>query len=1641
MKKRISKRLMSLLLSLIMMFCAIPFSAITAFAVPGNRGEALDSMHYLLATYSVLPDTDGKVYELHEGVKDTIIFDKSYTDLLLSYCEFYPRNTSTSNTYYGSSMAEFATSAGVSLGLSTSASVGVDKLFSVGVSSKFSTSSNFSYKTATESHFSEFQATVNTGVYTFNENALDVLKEHLDPNFEKALAGVSGTYDDPVLFFQKYGTHFIGSYMMGGSAGVCTTTISTKDTVSSEIKSAYEAGVNASATYSGITAKAESSIQSAMDIASSFSTGDVQTNAFTYSHGGTPFFSSSNASASTEVSDFNAWAESITYDNAAIIVDKSLVLYPIWELLPEGDRRTELYNAYMEMSLEQDISFYENYLYSMPESDLPDYTDYTIISTVEELKEIQNAPHKKYVLACNLNLNDEEWEPIGTSENPFTGTFDGNGNTISGLYISSFNENNVAGLFGQNNGTIKNLEVTGSISVDDEENTYELAYIGGIAGINNGTVSNCKNGVTIDTDIKMSGENSGISSENTQNQININSTHISSPYVIDLTTMDSQTITIDSEICVKLVGDPNKTYEGFDLVVKSRAYPAYIILENVNIIGNSSDGTIYSDNNRDIYIISNGISNSIKNDGYANTINATKANLYITGDALLSIYGSDGQNGTSGDTGNSGSKGEDGLNQVRGKTGGTGKSGSNGSNGGTGCFAINSSSVSIEGNINLYGGNGGVGGTGGTGGIGGTGGAGYAGVIGSAGAGNGGTGGKGGAGGIGGNGQVAISSTTSVNVYSGTLTLVSGNGGTGGAGGTGGKGGTGGNTTAWGAYCGWAGGGGSGGYGGVGGVGGTVISFSDSFALRSYGSSKIHVISGAPGAGGAGGHGGAVGSVGKSAYSRPTYESGTNRSSIYNTNGSVGSFNYESTPVASIQTATKLYSVYSNEIIAEKAYEKNLVSIGSEFEQELVEELISLTPSIESFWIGLHRKSLDTGNSSDINTWIDTNGMEIYIPDETECQLSNGKYEFGKAYDSDGNEIFIHFEQEEPNNYNNNEMYIQITSEGLWNDVVGTYSFAYITERNLSLSSDSTNTLTKNVVAVGGITGINNNTISNCYNSTDVNIKAFCDSYGLSSIAGGIAGINSQLIENCYNIGSISSKSTSYSSTHFADSYAWHIAKNADIAKTVNSLGESGSLTAISESSNSLFTESEDPCEYETSQEPNDPKTLSTSSWSGERISIDNIYKIEYLEGDLFNENTLSVSVNGNSNVDCSFYNTFSQSGVTCIVVKYNSAKRYVPVVVNEVTPKEISVFNVPQTQFVVGDSFNTEGVVFELIQNNGVIYNLTATSEGISIKEPNMSLVGKQSVEVSYSINEFESLITSYEIDVIPLEIDSIQILKKPDKLVYFQGQGLLIDGMEIQKVMNNGTVEGISLNDPNLTFEYDFSEVGTSSVTVFYNEYSATFDCTVKEVVFDSSIQISADTRYAVEDSTVQVMVNLNNNSGFAYLKLSLDYDEEVLELTDVTNGNIIGNLTNGKSLVWFASQDTTQNGMLVALTFKVKDGVQNGNYTINVVCNECTNYNEESVMVTSSEGTVKVVDLVYGDVTGDGEIDGKDIIRLSKYLASYEDVMEISTVDMILKAANTNNDDQVNGKDITRLLKYLANYDSASGTSSVPLGPVEP
>ena len=120
-----------------------------------------------------------------------------------------------------------------------------------------------------------------------------------------------------------------------------------------------------------------------------------------------------------------------------------------------------------------------------------DGNTYTV-TTADGLLAWNEAVQKDMTLNCtlanNIDLTGKDWTPIGTSiGNSYTGTFDGNGKTITGLTVTV--SDRYAGLFGYigTGGTVQNVKLEGVQMTSDNS----WGYAGSVAGDSEGNIENC----------------------------------------------------------------------------------------------------------------------------------------------------------------------------------------------------------------------------------------------------------------------------------------------------------------------------------------------------------------------------------------------------------------------------------------------------------------------------------------------------------------------------------------------------------------------------------------------------------------------------------------------------------------------------------------------------------------------------------------------------------------------------------------------------------------------------------------------------------------------------------------------------------------------------------------------------------------------------------------------------------------------------------------------------------------------------------------------------------------------------------------------------------------------------------------------
>ena len=115
------------------------------------------------------------------------------------------------------------------------------------------------------------------------------------------------------------------------------------------------------------------------------------------------------------------------------------------------------------------------------------YTVYTANGLLAWNEAVQSDLSLNCTLTADITLTGE-WTPIGTDyRNSYTGTFDGDNHTISGLIVTGSDE--YAGLFGYigSGGTVKDVTLEG-VQI---ATTHSVGDAGGVAGNNDGAIENC----------------------------------------------------------------------------------------------------------------------------------------------------------------------------------------------------------------------------------------------------------------------------------------------------------------------------------------------------------------------------------------------------------------------------------------------------------------------------------------------------------------------------------------------------------------------------------------------------------------------------------------------------------------------------------------------------------------------------------------------------------------------------------------------------------------------------------------------------------------------------------------------------------------------------------------------------------------------------------------------------------------------------------------------------------------------------------------------------------------------------------------------------------------------------------------------
>ncbi len=345
--------------------------------------------------------------------------------------------------------------------------------------------------------------------------------------------------------------------------------------------------------------------------------------------------------------------------------------------------------------------------------------------------------------------------------------------------------------------------------------------------------------------------------------------------------------------------------------------------------------------------------------------------------------------------------------------------------------------------------------------------------------------------------------------------------------------------------------------------------------------------------------------------------------------------------------------------------------------------------------------------------------------------------------------------------------------------------------------------------------------------------------------------------------------------------------------------------------------------------------------------------------------------------------------------------------------PNKLTYLEAKETLDVTGGAIRT-------IYDNGATEIIDLTLD--MVERFDNTDVGTQQLTVRYGEKRLY-----YNVEIVAKSLAEIQISQAPSKGVYkINEETVDVSGGKILLIYNNDTTEEIPMTE-DMVSDLDTTSAGIKDVVVTYGGKTTSFSVRVIDTI------ITGEDVTAIIGGTLQVPVYLRNGSGFAYLKLKVEYDTSALQLVSVENQGLVSGMfttsqnisTNPYVMSWSNASDMQEEGCLVVFNFKVLDDALIGEYVIDITCEEASNENLEDVPFIVEDSCVTICECIFGDVNRDQLVNGKDATLLMQYLAEWN-------VSLDLLAADVVHDNVINGKDLILLLQYLVGNEVVLGPS---------
>lgn len=389
-----------------------------------------------------------------------------------------------------------------------------------------------------------------------------------------------------------------------------------------------------------------------------------------------------------------------------------------------------------------------------------------------------------------------------------------------------------------------------------------------------------------------------------------------------------------------------------------------------------------------------------------------------------------------------------------------------------------------------------------------------------------------------------------------------------------------------------------------------------------------------------------------------------------------------------------------------------------------------------------------------------------------------------------------------------------------------------------------------------------NSIINNCYNSGLIIGSGSC----------GIALYNSGKLTNCYNVGSVKTSATDEANSGYAIS-SYSVTNCYYLNDSGKDVSGAIALTETQMKIQSMYKGFDFENVWILNEFANYPypqlkENIQDINESAKIVSIIAIpQKTEYLTDDTLDftggmvkvvyvsgkEELIDITDSMVSGFDMS---TSGEQTVTVTVA--GASDTYTVNVAERPIVESVAIENQPnRKEFAVGTAFDFTGATAKISYVGGATETVDITYEMTT--GGNINHIGKQTITYTYKEKS-----ATFEVEVVGISLEKIEITQLPEKLNYIEGQSLDLTGMVVTAVMNNGIKSTLASG---YTVSGYSDQIGEHTVTVSYLGKTVAFNVNVaKKTLLSLKLNSLPDkTEYisgeSFDKSGIQVVATYDN------------------------------------------------------------------------------------------------------------------------------------------------------------------------------------